>query len=159
MYVVFGGEYSDWYMVGYFDNLEEAQKYCSCDKNKAKEYYIEHSEKLSISNELKMKKLYRLQDITFDYKEDGTFKMRTKNPWYDYSIKEYTKKDEKQIYQNYNSIKWINYKIACDNRVKAEKIAQDRMTKLMYEMTQTDLESAAELLGYTNHQDRYRNLR
>ncbi len=28
IYGVFGGEYSDWYSVGYFDNEEEAEAYC-----------------------------------------------------------------------------------------------------------------------------------
>lgn len=28
IYGVFGGCYSDWYIIGYFSNKEEADKYC-----------------------------------------------------------------------------------------------------------------------------------
>jgi hypothetical protein len=34
VYGVFGGCYSDWYVVGYFNNRQDAEKYCClCEEN------------------------------------------------------------------------------------------------------------------------------
>lgn len=44
VYGVFGGCYSDWYIVGYFDNRDDAEKYC-CISNA--DYYVEPLKKFN----------------------------------------------------------------------------------------------------------------
>ena len=44
VYGVFGGCYSDWYIVGYFDNCDDAEKYC-CISNA--DYYVKPLKKFN----------------------------------------------------------------------------------------------------------------
>ena len=46
VYGVFGGVYSDWYTLGYFDNRDDADKYCCvCGCN---DFYVEPLKNISL---------------------------------------------------------------------------------------------------------------
>ena len=51
IYAVFGGEYSDWYVLGYFTDKKQAEAFCEeCNKRKGKwdrNLYVEELHNLS----------------------------------------------------------------------------------------------------------------
>ena len=126
IYGVFGGCYSDWYIVGYFNNREEAEKYCCVCGNG--NYYVEQMKSLDGKEDLSM--------VTLKYRHEVVF---------DLVNKEYVMREEPNRYKCYiaedlqcNSIKcslptgWVSFivNIDHDDRKLAEKIAQDYLAEL-----------------------------
>lgn len=67
IYGVFGGCYSDWYIVGYFNNREAADKYCCVCGNGY--YYVEPMKSLDGKEDLSMVSLKYRHEIVFDLKD------------------------------------------------------------------------------------------
>lgn len=125
VYGVFGGCYSDWYVVGYFDNREDADKYC-CATNA--DYYVEPLKDLRNEKDLSNIKLKYMHEILFD-NQNNKWIMREEPDRYTCYIN-----DELQcnaIYKPYN-ISWVKFVINIDHddRKLAEKIAQDYLAEL-----------------------------
>ena len=125
VYGVFGGCYSDWYIVGYFNNRLDADKYCTAYGDG--EYYVEEMKDLQDEKDLSKITLKYDHDIVFDSKGD-----------------EWVMRDEPNRYKCYiadelkpNNIRngrfWVGFHINIekDNRKLAEKIAQDYLYELL----------------------------
>lgn len=126
IYGVFGGCYSDWYIVGYFSNREDADKYCCVCGNS--DYYVKPIKCLDGKEDLSMVSLKYRHEIVFDLKN-----------------KEWIMREEPNRYKCYidddlqcNGIRanlpnsWVCFAINIDhdNRKLAEKIAQDYLAEL-----------------------------
>ena len=126
IYGVFGGCYSDWYIIGYFNNREEADKYCCVRGNG--DYYVKSMKSLEGIEDLSKVSLKYRHEIVFDLKD-----------------KEWIMREEPNRYECYidddlqcNSIEaslllgWVCFVINIDHddRKLAEKIAQDYLAEL-----------------------------
>jgi len=129
VYVIFSGQYSDWNVHGFFNNKDEAMKYCAF-KNKSKEdswdeYYVKEIDQ--IFADVKNIKLCYYHEIVFDYKNKN-FVMRDEPDRFDYYIGE-----SKPIHLLQNMrYNWIAIKVNANDRNHAEKIAQDIVGQLLY---------------------------
>ncbi len=126
IYGVFGGCYSDWYIVGYFNNRVDADKFCCVCGNG--EYYVEEMKNLQNQEDLSNVSLKYDHEIVFDYKNNN-WKMRNEPNRYSCYIGDELKP---------NSIKnggcnWVSFHVNIeeDNRKLAEKIAQDYLFQLL----------------------------
>ena len=127
VYGVFGGCYSDWYIVGYFDNRDDAEKYC-CISNA--DYYVEPLKNLTNEKDLSKVELKYTHEVLFDYDKNNKYTMRKEPDRYRYYIDNelhcniITKSDRR-----YN---WIKFEIniSHNDRELAEKIAQDYLAEL-----------------------------
>lgn len=128
IYGVFGGYYSDWYIVGYFDNRLDADKYCAAYGNG--EYYVEEIKNLQDEKDLSQITLKYEHEVVFDFK-DNQWIMRNEPTRYKCYISEELRPNN--IYNNYIHTSWIGFHINIekDNRKLAEKIAQDYLYQLL----------------------------
>ena len=83
VYGVFGGCYSDWYIVGYFDNRDDAEKYC-CISNA--DYYVEPLKNLTNEKDLSKVELKYTHEVLFDYDKNNKYTMRKEPDRYRYYI-------------------------------------------------------------------------
>ena len=127
IYLIVGGEYSDWYIEGYFTNKEDAEKYV-VSKNaemKLDELYIDEIEQLTVLEGIKKTKVLKHHEVVFDRHEDG-WKMRKEPDRYE--IYKGKKKDTKMGYNPYNKSIYV-VSVTAEKREIAEKIAQDYLYK------------------------------
>lgn len=126
VYGVFGGCYSDWYIVGYFDNRLDADKYCAAYGSG--DYYVEEIKNLKDEKDLSKISLKYNHEILFDFK-DNEWVMRNEPTRYDCYIAEELKPN---TIRNMGS-SWVcfNINIDKDDRKLAEKIAQDYLYILL----------------------------
>lgn len=132
VYGVFSGYYSDWYIVGYFTNRYDADKYCCLCGNG--DYYVKPLKDLTDEKDLSKVSLKYCHEVVFDCKDN-------ENKW--------IMREEPERYNCYvennlrcNNIKqgtlrrnnWVRFSINIDHddRKLAEKIAQDYLTELRY---------------------------
>ena len=129
VYGVFGGCYSDWYIVGYFNNRQDAEKYCClCGDGD----YVKPLKDLTDEKDLSKVSLKYCHEVLFDCKDD-------ENRW--------VMREEPERYNCYidndlrcNSVRqgtllknnWVCFivNIDHDDRRLAEKIAQDYLAEL-----------------------------
>ena len=125
IYGVFGGCYSDWYTVGYFDNRLDADKYCAAYGDG--DYYVIELKDLKDEKDLSKITLKYDHEIVFDLKDDEWI-MRDEPDRYNCYIAE-----ELQPNNIRNGGFWIAFHINIekDNRKLAEKIAQDYLYQLL----------------------------
>ena len=135
VYGVFGGCYSDWYVVGYFTNRQDADKYCCICGNG--NYYVKTLKDLTNEKDLSKVSLKYCHEVVFDCK--------------DYENKDYKNRwimrEEPERYNCYidndlrcNSVSqggfvgnnWVCFTVNIDHddRRLAEKIAQDYLAEL-----------------------------
>ena len=132
VYGVFGGCYSDWYVVGYFNNRQDADKYCClCGDS---DYYVKPLKDLTDEKDLSKVSLKYCHEVLFDYKDD-------ENRW--------VMREEHERYNCYidndlrcNCVRqggflknnWVCFivNIDHDDRRLAEKIAQDYLNELRF---------------------------
>lgn len=128
VYGVFGGYYSDWYIVGYFKNRLDADKYCAAYG--AGEYYVEEIKDLQDEKDLSQITLKYEHEVVFDFK-DNEWVMRDEPTRYKCYISEELKPNN--IQKSGSTFQWINFHINIekDNRKLAEKIAQDYLYQLL----------------------------
>ena len=85
IYGVFSGCYSDWRIIGYFENEDDAEKYVASHndiEDKYDEYYILEINNLKLTEEQKNLKVKQYHHVVFDY-ENGKFVMRNEPDRYD----------------------------------------------------------------------------
>ena len=127
VYGVFGGCYSDWYIVGYFNNRLDADKYCTVYGDG--DYYVEEMKDLQDEKDLSKISLKYKHEIVFDFTNDGEWVMRDEPTRYNCYISEELKPNTIK----YLGYRWISFyvNIDKDNRKLAEKIAQDYLYQLL----------------------------
>ena len=130
VYGVFGGCYSDWYIVGYFNNRLDADKYCAAFG--AGEYYVEEMKDLKDKEDLSKISLKYAHEVVFDLK-DGQWVMRNEPGRYTCYIADELKPNFIKNSNSRYNFSWLsfNVNIEKDDRKLAEKIAQDYLYKLL----------------------------
>lgn len=125
IYLVTGGEYSDWYVECYFDNRLDAEKYCADNENLG--FEIHEVNKKYLTKEQEQVKLLYIHQVVFDKKNNGLF-MRDEPDRYrftrDYTKNKFRKFEISKAFHQ-PAFQWICFEIEEPNRKKAEKIAQD----------------------------------
>ena len=127
VYGVFGGCYSDWYIVGYFNNRLDADKYCTAYGDG--EYYVEEMKNLQDEKDLSKVSLKYEHEVVFDFKNTGDWVMRDEPTRYECYISDELKPNNIE----YLGYQWVSFyvNIEEDNRKLAEKIAQDYLYELL----------------------------
>lgn len=127
VYGVFGGCYSDWYIVGYFNNRNDAEKYC-CISNA--DYYVEPLKDLTDEKDLSKVELKYAHEVVFDYNDIGDkYIMREESDRYTYYIDDELHCNNITKGERWNCIRFtIN--LNHNDRKLAEKIAQDYLAEL-----------------------------
>ena len=125
IYGVFGGCYSDWYTVGYFDNRLDADKYCAAYGDG--DYYVIELKDLKDEKDLSKITLKYDHEIVFDLKDDEWI-MRDEPDRYNCYIAEELKPNN---IRNGGFGIAFHINIEKDNRKLAEKIAQDYLYQLL----------------------------
>ena len=129
VYGVFGGCYSDWYIVGYFDNRLDADKYCAAFGDG--DYHVEEIKDLKDKEDLSKITLKYTHEVVFDFK-DGQWVMRDEPDRYDCYIADELKPNV-IINSERSLFSWVRFSVNIekDDRKLAEKIAQDYLSELL----------------------------
>ena len=129
IYGVFGGYYSDWYIVGYFNNRLDADKYCAAFGNG--EYYVEEMKDLSNKENLSKITLKYEHEVVFDL-TDNKWIMREEPDRYNCYVDDKLRKNFIQKSRSY-CFNWVCFHVNIDkdDRKLAEKIAQDYLSELL----------------------------
>ena len=115
MYAIFSGYDSDWNILGYFENKDDAEKYVASynDVIGDDEYYILEVNSLKLTEEQKNIKVKQYHSVVFDYK-NRKFTMRNEHDRYELRLKD----KEKMIQINY-SHKWVSFNFVSEDREDA----------------------------------------
>ncbi len=126
IYGVFGGCYSDWYIVGYFNNREEADKYCCVCGNS--NHHVEPIKCLDGVEDLSKVSLKYRHEIVFDLMNREWVMREEPNRYKCYMGDDLRCNGIKANLQN----SWVCFAINIDHddRKLAEKIAQDYLAEL-----------------------------
>lgn len=127
IYGVFGGCYSDWYIVGYFNNRLDADKYCAAFGDNG--YYVREMKDLQDKEDLSKINLKYKHKVVFDFK-NNEWVIREEPDRYSCYISDEIEQNIIQYDGRYN---WVRFYINIDkdDRKLAEKIAQDYLAKLL----------------------------
>lgn len=130
VYGVFGGCYSDWYIVGYFDNRVDADKYCAAFGNG--DYYVEEMKNLENKEDLSKISLKYQHEVVFDFR-DNQWIMRDEPCRYNCYIEDELRHNFIRTSDSRVKMNWVNFSVNIneDNRKLAEKIAQDYLGELL----------------------------
>lgn len=116
VYGVFGGEYSDWYVMGYFEDKEKAEAYCKEHNDKCEydwdEYYVKPLLNL-VDNDPNIYRLYVYNDGNGSvWEEIGEFS---------------EKKKQTRIIRNGDYSLWVKvWLLPCDfSEERVRKIGRD----------------------------------
>ena len=128
IYGVFGGCYSDWYIVGYFNNRELADKYCCAFGDG--DYYVIPMKDLTNKEDLSSVSIGYRHRVLFYFDRNGSKKWIMQDGLNDY-ICHLSNRKQPNIIEFGQS--WIRFVIDMENndRKKAEKIAQDYLYELL----------------------------
>lgn len=126
IYGVFGGCYSDWYIVGYFNDRELADKYCCAfgDGN----YYVMPMKDLTNKEGLSTISIGYRHRVLFDRYECNIWRIRHDPDNYTCYL---SNKKQPNCIELGN--RWLRFNINIDknDRKRAEKIAQDYLYELL----------------------------
>lgn len=133
VYGVFGGCYSDWYVVGYFNNRQEADKYCWICGNG--NYYVKPLKDLTDEQDLSKISLKYCHEVLFDCNSnENRWIMREEperyNCYVDNDLRYNTVRlGQGTLFKN----NWVCFSVNIDHddRKLAEKIAQDYLVELL----------------------------
>lgn len=140
VYGVFGGEYSNWNVEGYFNSRTDAEKYCAARFNMG--LYVKEIPKINADVSKVVLKHYH--EVVFDIGKG----MRNEPTRYDC----FTGKDRHtSIRHNVtNKWGWVAISVMAKSRNQAEKIAQDIYTKFLnYYIETGSYDKAAKMIGST----------
>jgi hypothetical protein len=140
VYGVFGGAYSDWTVEGYFENREDAEKYCAVKNKNSNDLYVKEIPKINADVSKVTLKYYH--EVVFDIGKG----MRNEPTRYEYFAgKDKPMSIKHNIYPKWG---WIAISIMAKTRQQAEKIAQDVYCKFLnYYSEMEDYNKAAEMIG------------
>lgn len=127
VYGVFGGCYSDWYVVGYFNDRVDADKYCAAFGDN--DYYVMEIKNLEGKEDLSKISLKYEHEIVFDFEDTNEWIMRDEPTRYNCYISDELKPNKIK----YLGYRWVSFyiNIEKDDRKLAEKIAQDYLYELL----------------------------
>ena len=127
IYGVFGGCYSDWYIVGYFNNRLDADKYCAAFGDG--DCHVEEMKDLSNEEDLSKITLKYKHEVVFDFR-DNKWVMREEPDRYSCYIDDELRPNV--VVQN-GYLNWVCFHVNIDkyDRKLAEKIAQDYLAELL----------------------------
>lgn len=130
IYGVFGGCYSDWYIVGYFNNRVDADKYCAAFGNG--DYHVEEMKNLENKEDLSKISLKYQHEVVFDFRNDQ-WVMRDEPYRYGCYIKDELNPNSIRVSDPRIKVNWVCFYVNIneDNRKLAEKIAQDYLSELL----------------------------
>lgn len=128
IYGVFGGCYSDWYIVGYFNNRELADKYCCAFGDG--DYYVMPMKDLTNKEDLSSVSIGYRHRVLFDFDRNRSKKWIMRDDPNNYTCYLSNKKQPNFIELGRP---WIRFVIDMEknDRKKAEKIAQDYLYELL----------------------------
>lgn len=128
IYGVFGGCYSDWYIVGYFNNRELADKYCCAFGDG--DYYVLPMKNLTNKEDLSLVSIGYLHRVLFYFDRNGSKKWIMRDNPNDYTCHSSNRKQPNIIEFGQS---WIRFVIDMEknDRKIAEKIAQDCLYELL----------------------------
>lgn len=150
VYGVFGGCYSDWYIVGYFNNHQDAEKYCCLCGNG--DYYVKPLKDLTDEKDLSKVSLKYCHEVTFDrgdYTNKWNWIMREEPERYTCYIDDYLHRNSvRQGIYAMNDWLCFTINIDRDNRKLAEKIAQDYLAELRSYVDGKITDDSIQLMNY-----------
>lgn len=128
IYGIFGGCYSDWYIVGYFTDRELADRYCCAFGDG--DYYVRPMKDLTNEEDLTSVSIGYRHRVLFDLNKTESKKWIMRNDPDNYSC--YLSNKKRPNYIELGS-SWIRFTIDIDknDRNRAEKIAQDYLYELL----------------------------
>ena len=126
IYAIFSGYDSDWNILGYFENKDDAEKYVASynDVIGDDEYYILEVNSLKLTEEQKNIKVKQYHSVVFDYK-NCKFVMRNEPNRYEVCLK-----DKERMIQISYCYRWISFNFVSENREEAERICQDLINQI-----------------------------
>lgn len=125
IYGVFDGVYSDWDIVGYFTQLDEAEKYCAIHEG----CYVLKIPSLENKEDLSKVELCYEHEIVFDRVNENFYRMRNEPDRYEYYKGSCLRPNTAKTGSDWIAIK-VNTKKR-EDRKRCEKIAQDWLAKIM----------------------------
>ena len=130
VYGVFGGCYSNWYIVGCFNNREDADKYCCVYGNG--DYYVKPLKDLTNEKDLSQVELKYVHEILFDYKDNKWIMREEPDRYKCYIDSKLQCNSIRRGDPNRTWANWIAFTVNIDHgdRKLAEKIAQDYLAEL-----------------------------
>jgi len=133
IYIIIDGCYSDWFIHGYFNDIEKAEKYVvwynANHNGYGDEAYIQEHELLEPEIDYNAIKVLRNHKVVFD-KRGNSWNMRNEPDRYDI----YTGVKKKTVSGLWAHKKQIYHvEVTTHERKKAEKIAQDLLYKWLAE--------------------------
>ena len=126
MYAIFSGYDSDWNILGYFENKDDAEKYVASynDVIGDDEYYILEVNSLKLTEEQKNIKIKQCHTVVFDYR-NRKFVMRNEPDRYEVRLK-----DKERIIQISYCYRWMSFNFVSENREEAERICQNLISQI-----------------------------
>ena len=127
IYAIFSGYDSDWNILGYFENKDDAEKYVASYNDVADDYdnyYILKVNSLKLTEEQKNIKVEQYHTVVFDYK-NGKFVMRNEPDRYEVRLK-----DKERIIQISYCYRWMSFSFVSENREEAERICQNLINQI-----------------------------
>lgn len=127
IYGVFGGCYSDWYIVGYFNNRLDAEKYCAVFGGG--DYYIMEIKNLNNKEDLSKITLKYEHEVVFDF-INNEWVMRNEPDRYKFYADDELRPN---IIRSSTRYDWVCFQVNINknDRMLAEKIAQDYLAELL----------------------------
>lgn len=126
VYGVFGGCYSDWYIVGYLNNRDDAEKYC-CISNA--DYYVEPLKNLTNEKDLSKVELKYTHEVLFDYDKNNKYTMRKEPDRYRYYID--NELHCHKITKSNRLCNWIKFEINISHNDR--KLAEKKLHKIIWQ--------------------------
>lgn len=127
IYLVVEGIYSDWRIVGYFTNKDNAERFCVSQRSKYDEPYVMFVDCLDGGIDLSGVEVLYEHEIVFD-KRGSTMVMRNEPDRYDVYGGDIRANSVRSINSGWVAIK-VNQKKF--NRKQAEKVAQDILSQYL----------------------------
>ena len=127
IYAIFSGYDSDWNILGYFENKDDAEKYVASHNDVADDYdkyYILEVNSLKLTEEQKNIKVKQYHSVVFDYR-NRKFVMRNEPDRYKVLLK-----DKERMIQISYCYRWISFNFVSENREEAERICQDLINQI-----------------------------
>ena len=127
IYAIFSGYDSDWEIMGYFENKDDAEKYVANHNDGADDYdkyYILEVNSLKLTEEQNNIKVKQYHTVVFDYK-NGKFVMRNEADRYEVRLK-----DKERIIQISYCYRWMSFNFVSEDREEAERICQDLISQI-----------------------------
>lgn len=127
IYAIFSGYDSDWNILGYFENKDDAEKYVASYNDVADDYdkyYILEVNSLKLTEEQKNVKVKQYHTVVFDYR-NCKFVMRNEPNRYGVYLN-----DKERMIQISYCYRWMSFNLVSEDREEAERICQNLINQI-----------------------------